>query len=455
MQESRPVAEPIPATVLALARACETGRVTVCAGAGLSRADDAGLPLGAELASMLDTRLTARLSGYVSPSDSDDLIAVADAAIGAAESLKPLQLEVRDLGNFLRTGLNLGHRALALLMAEGAVSGTLLWNWDNCLERAAPEGERLEAAMSAADVADLDIPAVLKVHGCATRVTSLMITSDQLADPAPWVANVFEERLASGVVVFVGIGDVADYARHRLKDLVARLDTGVSVVVVGPSIVSSWSTSQWARVAPTLESIADARIELDADTFLDSLLRLWAGRLLLALHPLVSGGVEGAPAAAAAVSSATSLGLVSWTRAACASPAVGSATVVDRGTVTAVLALGLLATRDGAAAMHLMPHARARWGSRVVVTHVVDGLPTAPVVRAEIDRRVQRLAEMGVADKVAEVLVAGQVIGRPDSGYDCPVADIFDAEPDPDDILRGPLSVNVTVLLAAELVGSI
>jgi hypothetical protein len=101
-------------------------------------ADNAGLPSGRRLGELLDARLSARLAGYISPADRANLLDVADAGIAAAGDLLPLQYEVLELADFERASPNFGHTALALLLAEGAAANVLLWNWDDCVERAAP-----------------------------------------------------------------------------------------------------------------------------------------------------------------------------------------------------------------------------------------------------------------------------------------------------------------------------
>jgi len=166
-----------------LAAKAREGKLVVCAGAGLSVAPDAGLPSGQRLGQLLNDRLTARLEGYAAPADPSDLLAVADAAIEAFGGLLPLQHEVLTLADFERATPNLAHQALALLLAEGAVSAVLLWNWDTCVERSAPEGERVEVALTREDMQQLKTPSIAKIHGCATRVETLLITSEQLVGP--------------------------------------------------------------------------------------------------------------------------------------------------------------------------------------------------------------------------------------------------------------------------------
>ena len=127
-------------------------------------AADANLPSGSDLAELLSDRLEGRLAGYVPPDDTRDLIAVADKAAALGDGLAALQSEVLQLADFDSAEPNYGHRALAALLAEGALR-LLTWNWDDCIERAVPPGERLQAAYTQEDVTSILPPSVLKVHG--------------------------------------------------------------------------------------------------------------------------------------------------------------------------------------------------------------------------------------------------------------------------------------------------
>lgn len=175
--------------VSAIFDAAARGRLVICAGAGLSLALPADLPSGAELGQRLDTRFKQLIAGYASPADPDDLIDVADAGKALEAGEEMLRTEVLKLARFLDADPNYGHRMMAELLCEGAVGVLLLWNWDNCIERVDVTPERLEVARSWDDLDQLEQPSVAKVHGCATRKRTLLITSEDLSENAAMDAN--------------------------------------------------------------------------------------------------------------------------------------------------------------------------------------------------------------------------------------------------------------------------
>src|SRR5207248_2814954 len=109
---------------------------------------------------------------------------------------------------------NYGHRVLAEFLCEGGISLLLLWNWDDCVERVDVTPERLQVALSRRDLEDLEQPSIAKIHGCATRKSTLLITSNHLVEPPYWTDHAFGERLRGKTTVFIGIGDIADYAQR-------------------------------------------------------------------------------------------------------------------------------------------------------------------------------------------------------------------------------------------------
>src|SRR4051794_10105700 len=199
---------------------------------------------------MLDERLDGRLDGYVRPDDVRNLIAVADAAVVPASGLEALQVEVLQLARFTNAVPNYGHQAIALLLVEGALTA-LSWNWDTCIERAAG-GELQQVARTQADMEELGNTRLAKVHGCATMRRTLLITSEQLTNPPVWADHAFQERIRGSAVVFIGIGDVADYAQRRLRQLLEEL-APLDVRVVSPSIGEGWDSSMWSELLPELE----------------------------------------------------------------------------------------------------------------------------------------------------------------------------------------------------------
>jgi hypothetical protein len=274
------VQEPVEAVINTIFEAARHGRLVVCAGAGLSRGMPTDLPNGADLGKRLDSRLKSLVRGYVSPSNPENLIAVADAGAGLEGGKTALRIEVLRLANFLAAEPNYGHRAVAELLCEGCIQLLLLWNWDDCIERVDVTPERLQVARSHRDLEDLEQPSIAKVHGCATRRSTLLITSEDLTEPPYWTDNAFRERLRGTTSVFIGVGDIADYAQRRLEQLSKELAQGaegnghpLDIWIVSPTIRANWEASEWAKLVPDLP--AERRVEMTADEFLDQLARRW------------------------------------------------------------------------------------------------------------------------------------------------------------------------------------
>src|SRR4051812_33584155 len=118
--------EPIETSVNLIFEAARQGNLVVCAGAGLSRAWPSELPTGAALGERLDDRLKGLISGYESPPDRQNLIAVADAGTSIDGGEPVLRGEVLGLANFQAAEPNYGHQATAELLCEGGISLLLL-----------------------------------------------------------------------------------------------------------------------------------------------------------------------------------------------------------------------------------------------------------------------------------------------------------------------------------------
>jgi len=450
--QGKSLSVPVQAAVMLLAAKAREGKLVVCAGAGLSVAPDAGLPSGQRLGQLLNDRLTARLEGYAAPADPSDLLAVADAAIEVFGGLLPLQHEVLTLADFERATPNLAHQALALLLAEGAVSAVLLWNWDTCVERSAPEGERVEVALTREDMQQLKTPSIAKIHGCATRVETLLITSEQLVGPPLWAEDAFMAKLRGATAAFIGIGDVADYAKRRITQLTAELPgLDVDIFVVSPHIVSEWEGSVWAELLPELED--GHRVERSADAFLDELARVWAADLVETLEQL-SDGFTGAHATGMR-NLAESLGalcgpeVIGSIRTAAFRQRFGRSVLRSAEAHQALLALGIL-SGDADATPELFTDGRCRIGDDDYELVILAEAVEATAARAEAFRRAERLAGQGRIGQEATFLVAGVVAGP----LNQPTApDLGDGRVEADDIFMGPRGIAVHFVSAPEIVG--
>ena len=451
MYQGKPLTTAVEAALLNVVAAARNDQLVICAGAGLSMAEDAALPGGRELGQLLDQRLAQRLAGYAPPADTSDLLAVADAAFAAAGGLEPLQHEVVQLADFDQASPNHGHRVLALLLAEGAARTLLLWNWDNCVERAALEGEPLEVARTLEDVAQLQVPSVAKIHGCVTRIPTLLITTAQLTQPPLWTEAAFTAAVRGTTGVFIGIGDVADYARRRLEELQNDFPD-LDVYVVSPSIDSAWGESVWSALMPGLDP--GRRVAKTADAFLDELARAWAvelpDRVEAAAGAVVTPVlVEGITRTLAALKVLCGAEVIEWARRAAYRCRVGQSVIRLPAAQEALTAVGLLVGERAAAEVHFLPDGRCRVGTSAVEVLIGCELVTATQVETEARRRTEQLAGRGIITGEAEFLVAGAIIG---ALSDPPAADVLEGTLDPVDVLTGPRGVRVTFTRAAEVV---
>lgn len=449
--QGEPLTAAVGPAILMVIGAARDGRLVVCAGAGLSVADDAALPNGRRLGELLDDRLRARLGGYASPPDTTDLLAVADAAVAAAGGVRPVQQEVVQLADFDQAAPNYGHRALALLLGEGAVRSLLLWNWDNCVERSALEGEPLEVARTLDDVIQLRVPAIAKIHGCITRTPTLLITSAQLTAPPLWTDEAFTAALRGTTGVFIGIGDVADYAKRRLEEL-NRDFPDLDVYVVSPSIVANWAESVWSTLMPGLDP--GRRVPRTADAFLDELIRAWAielpDRVEAAAGALTTPDLlEGIGRAVGAMKALCGVDVVDWARRSGFRRRTGQSVIRLPATQEAVCAVGVLAGERSATSVAVLPDARVQLDSAPIEVLVACEMVPATQVEAEARRRAAHLAGRGLLDDAAEFLVAGVIIG---AFGDPTEPDLVDGAIDTSDVFNGPRGVRLTFTRASEVV---
>lgn len=224
------------------------------------------LPSGAGVANALHTQLKDAFP-VIDAVDPWDLLGIADAVAAMPSGEDALRETSANSANFKSAEPGYAHRILAHLMLEGAID-ILTTNWDNCIERGSGE-EYLPTVTNDHDLSDVSPPWVLKVHGCASRPGSLLITSGHLANPPKWVQEQTHARLGSAVVVFIGIGDVAPYVKQRIEEAIKEVGSAKKIRVVSPDIKTNWSKSQWKTVAPDLSE--DDKIPVTADQFMEEL----------------------------------------------------------------------------------------------------------------------------------------------------------------------------------------
>lgn len=256
--------------------------------------------------------------------EASDLVAVADAVAALPGGEDALRQTSAKSADFKSAKPGYAHKVLAHLMLEGAID-VLTTNWDNCIERGAGE-ERLPTVTNDHDLADVSPPWVLKVHGCASKPDSLLLSSGHLENPPTWVQEQTHARLGSAVVVFMGIGDVAGYVKRRIAEAIHEVGSVENIRVVAPDIETNWEGSQWGTVAPSLHD--DHKIPATADLFMEQLAAAYTiGRL--GEHSVTLSSDEelavNFEAAKAGLFKSDSLTVLQWARAVDINPRVGHA----------------------------------------------------------------------------------------------------------------------------------
>lgn len=444
MDKGQPLREPVDAAVLVLASEARDCRLAVCAGAGISL--PAGLPSGAELAHRLDERFQ-RVNGYVC-ADTGDLLTVADAAANLDDGLAAVQRVVLELAPFSTAPPQLAHTLLALLVAENAVR-LLLTNWDDCVERSWRRVEYISAARNELEAEYLRGQFVLKIHGCCTQPETLLITSRQLRDAPLWTKIYFQAELAQSTMVFVGIGDVADYARLRITEL-AQLVEHARVRVVSPGILADWDASAWKTLLPDLPE--ERRIAKTADAFLDELAREWVMSLVRELRG--PAGTEPPQCTAAVVEAfveLTALEALAWLRRAAVGWSVGESVVRAPGTVSALEAVGLLARKEGGTSTirFLAGSAVAIEEERLEVVICRERLTSSDLETVFSDRAGRVVGRIGPRDDVHMLVAASSVRGP--KPRELRGIDVIDPDAAPDELIGGEQQVSIRLTWVDEV----
>lgn len=433
----------VPPYAVALAgRTVSAGKLVIYAGAGISLSQPTGLPTGATLAAAIHMQLKSAFP-ILATVDSWDLVAVADAVAALPGGQEALRQTSARSANFKTAKPGYGHRVLAHLMLEGAID-VLTTNWDNCIERGAGD-EWLPTVTNDNDLANVDPPWVLKVHGCASKPDSLLVTSGHLDDPPTWVQEQTHARLGSAVVVFIGIGDVAGYVKQRIKEAVHEVGVE-NIRVVAPDIETRWEDSQWKSVAPTLHD--DHRIPVTADLFMEQLAAAYVtGRLsehsvTLSSDEVLSGDLE---AAKMGLFESDSLTVLQWARAVDINPRVGEPVLKSSELGKVMIALGHLAG-DSARLNHNHIFHTAQGPIEVLIA--TQTVPQRRLVEAA-ESRLHDHANRG--EPLPQFVVAGGVgpIPQPES-----LPESILSEADDLDIVDGPLALVPKVRHADEVIAS-
>lgn len=267
----RPLREPVTPGISALVEAARQGRLLLYLGAGISIPPPSDGPRGNEVADRLRP-VVAELLG-VDPAEITETTLEqlsSRVATQASDRLDDLRFRAAEAWDFVEMLSNYGHEVVALLLREGLAT-VVSANWDCGVENGGQELKiRIEHVATPRDrlrLAPNELP-IYKVHGCAKRPRTLVLTREEVDAPARWAKGEVQTALAGGTVVFVGLGTLGNYVTEsvqELKDL--WIDEGVTVRVVDPNGPSE----AWSQVLG--DKVADVAITMGAEPFLDDLAR--------------------------------------------------------------------------------------------------------------------------------------------------------------------------------------
>lgn len=429
-----------------LASQAMADQVVLYVGAGVSVT--AGLPSGSKLAELVHAQVASSgvdLTGVAT----DDLLAIADAAEyangGDPSVIQEIALSVARFDDVDPTST---HRALNLLLLEGAAS-VMSTNWDTCIERSTPNGEALAVIVTDEDRMTIRPRGLFKIHGCARRPKTALVTSNQLAETPVWASSEMAAKLSHATVVFVGIGDIAPYVAVRLKQVLAKLGSVDNVSVVSRSIVTHWAESDWAKVLPDLAKVR--KIGSSADDYLDSFLRAWVRRGFDNLRHLAADMAdanlsEALEALLAILLADTSPNVVEWLRRSWGSISAGTSAVHASETHLGLLAL---ARWTSASAIDSLPHSGpAASVQGKVDVYIQPKLAGLKVARAARDRvAVYRAKGLVEPNEPVTVVCAGQIGPLEPATHSELEQDIVGGEPN-GNVVTGPSLGPVTLVAA-------
>lgn len=414
----------------------------IYAGAGISLSSPTNLPSGAALAAAIHGQLKAVFSDLEAV-NGWDLVAVADAAVARPGGEDALRQVAAKSANFRSARVGYAHKALAHLMLEGAID-VLTTNWDTCIERAAGE-EGLPTVTSEHDLAEVHPPWVLKLHGCASRPNSLLLTSDHLDSPPKWVQDQTHARLGSAIVVFIGIGDVAGYVKKRIEEAISEVGAE-NIRVVGPGIDTGWEDSQWHNVAPTMRE--EHKISATADLFMEQLAaayvltRLQEHIINMSSDDTLSAYLE---AGRSSLLNCDSLSVLQWARSIDINPRVGESVMKSTELGRALIALGRV---GGDSAQLTRMHTFETSQGHIEVLIATQGVPT----RRLVERAEYRLHEHHSRGEPLPVFIVAGGIGPVPRSRELP--DSIFGEVDETDILNASIALVPDIMLADEVIAS-
>jgi hypothetical protein len=250
-------------------------------------------------------------------------------------------------------------------------------------------------------------------------------------------------------MIFIGIGDVADYAQRRITQL-AELVPHARIRVVSPDIAIGWESSIWSTLLPELPE--DRRIQHTANDFLDQLAREWVMTILTTLQD-ADPTAAWLKALATAFEHFTAVQALTWLRRAAMRWDIGDSVVTAPAATSALEAIALQARDSASGTMNdirfLPGSAVLIDGARVEVL-ICPARLTASDIETLAGQRAQRVAHnLGPEPELEMLLAASEVRGpRP---LHLAGVDVVDHEVPVDDLIGGDRQVSIRLTYADDV----
>lgn len=430
----------------------------LCTGAGLSIAEPAAGPRGSEVAEALRPFVAELLGATIEELADHDLENLAvRVAEQAADQMGQFRTRAAAAADFCGMEPNYGHEAVALLMREGLVK-TVSVNWDLGIENA---GTRLDIKIVGVSTAlersalSQELP-LYKVHGCASRPSSLKVTRHEVDEPMKWARAEVQQALAGGTVIFIGLGTVGSYVTEPLEDLLPLWRAeGATIRVVDPGGLSA----AWRKALT--EGADGVHIDAGADDFLDDLLRAVAREALSqaaerirAIHdgaaPWTQTMLDGIQHLRVALAEVTADAVFRWLRDGVTRTTNGQPFILVHAGQQSLMALALLAGADGQVEVEQRGQdLTVRTPRQYLEIASRPGESFRNVERAARDR-IRRRREQGLYTAGGGVAVAVHGTAGPFPHFEAP-ADIAASEDERFDVAAG-IEDNVRLLRAERAV---
>ena len=281
--------EPAP-SIAAIGPRIEDKTVVFVIGAGVSMGPPTNLPSSKKLARSVKTILrTGPLSTTIELPPEDSLLAVADAIEGKSPEAFPVFVRaILETADFKTAPPNYAHLVIALLLSEASIQ-TLSTNWDTCIERCSPRIYRdIVGCFNRDGLQDAgDNTIFIKLHGCAKNESSICISSRQIAEETWWSTHQVGAALEASLVVFLGIGSIAEHTKTTLQTIIHMTKDLSNIVIVDPELATDWSQ--------LLGNEIKNYIPMRSEEFLDNILRTLTLSQMSKVHLLAQSMQNGLP----------------------------------------------------------------------------------------------------------------------------------------------------------------